>query len=190
MRIVVGLGNPGKAYALTRHNFGFLVVDSFVDKHGLAFTRQKFKAKIASGVAQGEQVLLAKPQTFMNLSGDAVGPLVRFYNLPLSHVLLVYDDIDLPFGTLRLRPAGTSGGHKGVQSVINALGAQEIPRLRLGIKRGDITGDVREYVLQRFSDEELAELPHLRKKACDAIDAVITGPIEKAMNEFNKAGDI
>ncbi|RJP25944.1 MAG: aminoacyl-tRNA hydrolase [Candidatus Abyssobacteria bacterium SURF_5] len=185
MRLVVGLGNPGRTYALTRHNFGFLVVDTFAQRQGLAFTRQKFKAKIASGIIQGEQVLLAKPQTFMNLSGEAVAPLVRFYDLPLSQVLLVYDDIDLPFGKLRLRDSGSSGGHKGMQSIIAALGTSCIPRLRLGIRGEKAGGDLRAYVLQPFSKEESADLPELREKASQAIEAVLTEPFEKAMNQFN-----
>lgn len=185
MKVVVGLGNPGRKYALTRHNFGFLVVDTFAQEHGFSFTRQKFKAKIATGLVQGEQVLLAKPQTFMNVSGDAIGPLVRFYNLPFSNILLVYDDIDLPFGKLRLRPAGTSGGHKGVQSIITALGTQDIPRLRLGIRSQAVAGDLRDYVLQPFTSEEREELPALRDQGASAIQAVLAGTFERAMNQFN-----
>jgi PTH1 family peptidyl-tRNA hydrolase len=185
VRIVVGLGNPGRAYALTRHNFGFLVADSFAKKHGLAFTRQKFKAKIASGLFKGEKVLLVKPQTFMNLSGEAVGPLVRFYNLPLSQLLLVYDDIDLPFGKFRLRSGGSSGGHKGIESIIRVLGTREIPRLRLGIRGETAVGDLRDYVLQPFSKEEMIELASLRERACDAVEAILSEPFEKAMNQYN-----
>ena len=185
MKIVVGLGNPGRKYALTRHNFGFLVADSFAKEHALTFTRQKFKAKIASGLIKGEKLLLIKPQTFMNLSGDAVGPLVRFYNLPLSELLLVYDDIDLPFGKFRLRPGGSSGGHKGIESIIRALGTLEIPRLRLGIKGETTVGDLRAYVLQPFSKEEMIALASLRERACDAVEAFLTEPFEKVMNEYN-----
>jgi len=185
VRIVVGLGNPGPAYAISRHNFGFLAVDAFAERHGFSFTRQKFKAKIASGIVQGEPILLAKPQTFMNLSGDAVGPLVRFYDLPLSAVLIVYDDIDLPFGKIRLRSSGTHGGHRGMKSVIAALGTFEIPRLRLGIREETAAGNLRDYVLQPFSVEERAELPQLLEKASRAIEAVLLEPFERVMNQYN-----
>ncbi len=185
MKIVVGLGNPGPTYSFTRHNFGFLAVDAFAEKHGLAFTRQKFKAKIASALVQGEQILLAKPQTFMNLSGDSVGPLVRFYDLPLPDLLVVYDDIDLPFGKMRLRPSGTHGGHKGMRSISAALGSYEIPRLRLGIRGATAGGNLRDYVLQPFLPEERIELSALCEKAAKAIESVLAGPFEKAMNEFN-----
>jgi PTH1 family peptidyl-tRNA hydrolase len=185
VRLVVGLGNPGRNYAFTRHNFGFLAVDTFAEMHSLSFSRQKYKAKIASGSVGRKQILLAKPQTFMNLSGESIGPLVRFYDLPPSHVLLVYDDIDLPFGKIRLRQAGTSGGHKGVQSIITWLGTNEIPRLRLGIRGESVEGDLREYVLQPFSTEQRQELTAIREKAAGAIEAVLIGPFEKAMNQFN-----
>jgi PTH1 family peptidyl-tRNA hydrolase len=185
VKVVVGLGNPGREYALTRHNLGFMVVDRFAAAHRLSFSRQKFKSKIATGMVEGEEVVLVKPRTFMNLSGDAVGPLVRFYKRPLSDLLVVYDDIDIPFGSIRLRPSGSSGGHKGMKSIIANLGADEFPRLRVGI-RGDVpSGDLSEYVLERFTAEERAQLEGIIQRACDAVEAVITGPFEKAMRRFN-----
>ena len=185
MRIVVGLGNPGRTYALTRHNVGFMVVDEFSAIHHMSFSRQKFKAEIATGSVAGQQVILAKPQTFMNLSGDAVGPLIRFYNIPLPDLLVVYDDIDIPFGRMRLKPFGTSGGHKGMKSIIASLGTDEFPRLRIGIGRETIPADLADYVLSEFSPEEKAELSGITGKACRAVEAVITNSFEVAMNQFN-----
>ena len=185
MRIVVGLGNPGREYSTTRHNLGFIVVDRFAAIHTISFSRQKFKSKIASGVVAGEEVLLVKPQTFMNLSGEAVGPLLRFYKKPLSDLLVVYDDIDIPFGDIRLRTAGGSGGHKGMESIIGNLGSDEFQRIRVGIRREAPTGDLGDYVLKNFSKEEKAELDGIVDKACSAIEAVLTGPFEMAMNRFN-----
>lgn len=185
MKVVVGLGNPGREYALTRHNLGFMVVDKFAAAHRLSFSRRKFKSKIATGTVEGEEVVLVKPRTFMNLSGDAVGPLVRFYKRSLSELLVVYDDIDLPFGSIRLRPSGGSGGHKGMKSIIASLGAEEFPRLRVGI-RGEVSAnDLSDYVLGRFTPEEKAQLEGIIQRACDAVEAVVTGPFEKAMNRFN-----
>jgi PTH1 family peptidyl-tRNA hydrolase len=134
----------------------------------------------------GHKILLVKPQTFMNLSGQAVGPLVYFYEHPLSDLLVVYDDIDIPFGTIRLRPSGGSGGHKGMKSIVASLGAETFPRLRVGI-RGDVpAGDLSEYVLKRFTAGEAAELDGIVEKACDAIDAVLTDSFESAMSRFNQ----
>ncbi len=185
MKIIVGLGNPGRDYAFTRHNMGFMVVDRFAEVHGLPFTRQKFKARIATGGVAGQDVILAKPQTFMNLSGEAVGPLVRFYNLPLTDLLVVYDDVDILFGSVRLRRSGSSGGHKGMKSIIANLGADEFPRLRVGIRRQLPPGDLTEYVLQRFSEEERSGLKAVVENACSAIEMAVTGSLEKAMTEFN-----
>lgn len=185
MKIVVGLGNPGRTYALTRHNVGFMVADEFSASHHMSFSRQKFKAEIASGSVAGEQVILAKPQTFMNLSGDAVGPLVRFYDIPLSDLLVIYDDVDIPFGRMRLRPSGTSGGHKGMKSIIASLGTDEFPRLRIGIGRETVPVELADYVLSEFSPEEKAELAEIRGKACRAVEAVIINSLEMAMNQFN-----
>lgn len=185
MRIVVGLGNPGREYSTTRHNLGFIAVNRFAAKHSISFSRQKFKSKIASGVVAGEEVLLVKPQTFMNLSGEAVGPLLRFYKKPLSALLVVYDDIDIPFGSIRLRPAGGAGGHKGMESIIENLGSDEFPRVRIGIRGIVPVGDLANYVLKNFSAEEKAELDGIVNRACAAIEAVLKGPFEMAMNRFN-----
>lgn len=185
MKIIVGLGNPGSKYALTRHNMGFMVADELAAAHNLQFSRGKFKSVLASGPIAGQEVIIAKPQTFMNLSGEAVGPLVRFYKLPLPELLVVYDDIDVPFGALRIRPSGSSGGHKGLKSIIQNLGADEFPRLRVGIRGQQPPEDLTEYVLDEFTLEEKVELRNIVQRASKALEAVISAPLEEAMNRFN-----
>ena len=185
MKIVVGLGNPGREYAQTRHNVGFMVVEKFAAERSLLFSRRKFRSQIACGSVAGKEILLVKPQTFMNLSGDSVGPLVRFYKLSLADLLVVYDDVDIPFGNIRLRPFGGSGGHKGLKSIIASLGDDAFPRLRVGISGAASVDDLSEYVLSRFAAEERLELEGIIQRACDAVEAVLTGPLDKAMNQFN-----
>jgi PTH1 family peptidyl-tRNA hydrolase len=162
-----------------------MAVDRFAAVHGLSFTRQKFKARIAAGTVAGQEAMLAKPQTFMNLSGEAVGPLVRFYNRPLDDLLVVYDDIDIPFGTIRMRRSGSSGGHKGMKSIIAHLGSDEFPRLRVGIRGLPPPENLTEYVLQRFTKEEATALDDIIEQACNAIEVALTGDLEKAMAQFN-----
>lgn len=185
MKIVVGLGNPGQEYQSTRHNLGFKVVDRFVKENSLVFSRKKFKSDIASGTIAGEKIVIAKPQTFMNLSGEAVGPLVHFYKCPPSELLVVFDDVDLPFGKLRLRPGGGAGGHNGIKSIISHLGTDAFPRLRLGIRGETHRGDLSSYVLNRFTSEEKDKLDSILSKACSAVEAVLSGPFDETMNRFN-----
>ncbi len=179
------LGNPGREYAFTRHNLGFMVLDKFATDRSLSFSREKFKSQIASGPVMGEKIVLVKPQTFMNLSGEAVGRFVRFYDLQLSDLLVVYDDIDIPFGRIRLRRFGGPGGHKGMKSIIEHMGTDAFPRIRVGIRGDSPVADLSDYVLSRFTSEEEAELGGIVQIACDAIEAVLTGPIETAMDRFN-----
>ena len=153
MKIVVGLGNPGRQYSGTRHNIGFMVADKLASTRALAFSRKKFKAKLAAGSIEGKPVLLVKPQTFMNSSGESVSALMRFYKCELSDLIVVYDDVDLPFGKLRLRPEGGSAGHKGMRSIISALGSENFPRLRVGIRGEFVYGELSDYVLGKFSSE-------------------------------------
>ncbi|GAB4340518.1 MAG: aminoacyl-tRNA hydrolase [Candidatus Abyssubacteria bacterium] len=185
MRIVVGLGNPGKKYAATRHNLGFMVADELASSNGLSFSQEKFKSKLAHGTVAGEDVIIAKPQTFMNLSGEAVGPLVRFYKIPPTNLLVVYDDVDITFGKLRLRPSGGSGGHKGIQSIIEHLGTEEFPRLRIGIRQEHVPDELSDYVLSEFGPEEKTELKRLIRTACKAVEAALSHSFQEAMNQFN-----
>ncbi len=152
--LVVGLGNPGREYAQTRHNAGFMLADALAARLGVRFRRLQFKA-LTTDARYGEaKIILAKPQTYMNLSGQAVAPLLRFYKIPPERLLVAYDDLDLPLGAVRLRPKGGHGGHKGMRSIIERLGTQEFPRLRLGIGRPPGRMDAAAYVLQPFSPAE------------------------------------
>ncbi len=188
MRLVAGLGNPGKRYALTRHNIGFMVVDRLAADLHVSFSRQKFKARLASGLIADEEVILIKPQNFMNLSGDAIGPLVRFYKLELSSLLVIYDDIDLPFGRMRLRPAGGSGGHKGMASIISRVGSHAFPRLRIGIRGEDPVGNLSDYVLSEFTSEEKSRLGPIIERACTTIRDTFTLQFDMVMNKYNEGG--
>jgi PTH1 family peptidyl-tRNA hydrolase len=183
--LVVGLGNPGRQYKNTRHNAGFLVVDRLAERLGVQFSRLQFRALVVDGRYQDRKIILAKPQTYMNESGQAVGSLVRFYKITQDNIVVVHDDVDLPFGALRLRPAGGSGGQKGMGSIIERLGTQEFPRLRVGIGRPPGQMLAAAYVLQEFDRDEKQELPGLIDRAVDALLSVVTNGLEKAMNQYN-----
>ena len=187
--LIVGLGNPGREYARTRHNVGFMLVSRLAERLGTAFRRMQFKALIAETrlSVNGEQriCLLAKPQTFMNLSGKAVAPLARFYKIPPERLLVVYDDLDLPLGKLRLRPKGGHGGHKGMRSVIESLGTQEFPRLRVGIGRPPGRMDAADYVLHPFTKAELEVVEPALERGVDGILRWIENGLNDAMNFVN-----
>lgn len=184
--LIVGLGNPGREYADTRHNVGFQIVGRLAEKHALSFSRKQMEALVASGHIAGARVVLAKPQTWMNESGRAVAPLMRFYKVERDHLLVVYDDLDLPLGALRLRAEGGSGGHKGMKSVIEKLGAQDFPRLRVGIGRPPGRMDPVDYVLQPFGREEMEIVTLTCLRAVEAIETFIQHGIVEAMNRFNQ----
>jgi PTH1 family peptidyl-tRNA hydrolase len=186
--MIVGLGNPGSEYANHRHNIGFRVVESLARAHGLRFVRHKrSKAHVAKGRIEERPVWLAKPQTFMNLSGQAVGRLSRTYGIEPAQILVVYDDLDLPLGRLRLRPEGGSGGHKGIRSIMDTMGTQAFPRLRVGIDRPPGRQDPADYVLQPFSkaDEEL--VGETIERAISAIECWLAEGIVAAMDQYNQA---
>ncbi len=185
--MVVGLGNPGAEYARHRHNIGRRVVDALARAHGLIFARRRgTKAHVAEGRVGSHPVLLAKPQTFMNLSGQAVGRLSRAYRIPPECILVVYDDLDLPLGRLRLRPEGGSGGHKGMQSIISSLGTQAFPRLRVGIDRPPARTDPVDYVLQPFADGEESLVTEAVSRAVAAAECWLWEGIVAAMDRFNR----
>lgn len=185
MKLIVGLGNPGRAYAHTRHNVGFDVVDLLAERMGAAFRRSwRFPAELAEGDLAGERVVLVKPRTFMNRSGEAVGPLMRKKGLQPSDVVVVVDDVDLPVGRLRLRKAGSAGGHNGLKSVIARLGTDAFPRVRVGIGR-DRAGDTVEHVLGRFAPEEQPVIQEAIQRAADAVAASLRDGWDRAMNVFN-----
>ncbi len=183
-RLIVGLGNPGIKYALNRHNIGFLLLDQFADKHQFSFARRRFNALLAEGSGDGSRLLLAKPQTYMNLSGDAVGKLVSFYRIPIHDIIVCYDDLDLPLGRLRLRARGSAGGHHGMESIIAALGSDDFARLRIGIGRPASREDI-SHVLGNLTPEEERTLDETLGRAVEALDLWLSEGIEKAMNQYN-----
>jgi peptidyl-tRNA hydrolase, PTH1 family len=183
--LLVGLGNPGRQYRATRHNIGFALIDRLAGRLGLTFSRVQFRALVTDTRYQGRRVFLVKPQTYMNESGQAVGALVRFYKIPLENLLVAHDDVDLPFGTLRLRPGGGSAGQKGVESIINHVSTQSFPRLRLGVDRPPGRMLAAAYVLQDFSRAEQEGLPQVLDTAADAALIFVTSGLETAMNQYN-----
>jgi PTH1 family peptidyl-tRNA hydrolase len=183
-RLIIGLGNPGRKYAGNRHNVGFQCLDCLAEAWGLSFSRQKHKALLAQGEIAGLEVILAKPQTFMNLSGDAVERMARFYKVSPENILVIYDDLDLPLGRIRLRPEGGSGGHKGMKSIIEHLGANGFPRLRVGIGR-PTHGDPVNYVLDDFTLDERITVDVVYEKVVSAVELWLTEGIGAAMNRYN-----
>jgi PTH1 family peptidyl-tRNA hydrolase len=187
VKLIVGLGNPGREYAATRHNIGFMVVDRLAHKLGLAVEKKKFNALLGQGQIRSEKVLLAKPQTYMNLSGEAVTALLNWYKLGPADLIVIFDDLDLPPGKLRIRPEGSSGGHKGMESIILALGTDGFPRLRIGVGRPEIPDfDSANYVLSRLTAGEVKIFEEAVNLAVDAICCLVGEGLETAMNEYNK----
>ena len=183
--MIVGLGNPGPAYRHTRHNFGFLAVDELADELNIQVKRLKFKAMIGEGRFNGNMVVLVKPMTFMNDSGRAVAPLLRYFKLPLSNLLVIHDDLDLPLGTLRLRPSGGTSGQRGMASIITHLGTQEFPRMRLGIGRPPGQMDPVDYVLKNFLPSENELLAIVLRTAVEASQNFINEGLTQTMNKYN-----
>ena len=183
--LIVGLGNPGREYRWNRHNAGFLVLDRLAERLGTRFSRLKMDALVTDARFQDEKLILAKPQTFMNSSGKAVRSLVNFFKIPLARLLLVYDDVDLPFPQIRIRPAGGAGGQKGIKSVIQQLSSQEFPRMRIGIDRPPGRMPVSSYVLQDFSTEEREIFDRVRDQAAEAVLLFVSEGIDQAMTEYN-----
>ncbi len=183
--LIVGLGNPGREYQASRHNIGFMLVSHLAETLDVSFSRLQSKALVTKANYEGQRVVLAKPQTFMNLSGQAVRSLVNFYKIQFDHLLVVYDDVDLPFDRIRIRPSGGSGGQKGMQSIIEQLGTQEFPRMRLGVGRPPGSKGAAAYVLRSFSDEEADFLPPFLDRASQAALTFIVEDLVTAMNRFN-----
>lgn len=187
MRLVVGLGNPGREYVRTRHNVGFLAVDELVGRLAGVSGRSRFRALVSEGVRGTEKIVTIKPQTFMNLSGTSVREAIHWYKLDLEDVLVVVDDMDLPLGQIRLRPDGSAGGHNGLKSIFSELGTTTVPRMRVGIGRGG--GSSTAHVLSRFNESEAAELPEIVERAVDATERWIDVGIVSAMNEINQRAE-
>jgi PTH1 family peptidyl-tRNA hydrolase len=191
MKLVVGLGNPGKTYAHNRHNVGFRCLNYFARLHSIRIDHRQCRARVGIGKVRGEKLLLAKPGTFVNLSGDPVACLLHKHNIPSSDLLVIYDDLDLPLGKIRLRQSGGSGGHKGMNSIISALGSEDFPRIRVGIGRPQIEEQsmsedaIVNYVLSDFSPQEEAIIKPLIAKVAEAIDCFLSQGIVAAMSKFN-----
>lgn len=184
--IIVGLGNPGKQYELTRHNAGFLFADLLADKNGVKINKIQFKAVTASLTLGGVKCLLMKPQTFMNNSGEAVRQAASFYKIPPERILVVFDDISLPCGRLRIRRKGSDGGHNGIKSIIYHLNSDAFPRVKLGVgEKPHPDYDLADWVLSQFKKDELALLHEAAEKACSAAELIVSGDIDKAMSNFN-----
>ena len=187
MKLIVGLGNPGIEYQFTPHNMGFLAVDRIAEECGVRVNNRHCRAQTARARIAGQEVVLAKPETFMNLSGASVAELVREYEAkPEEDLVLLYDELDLPFGTLRVRPRGRSAGHNGVQSIIGALGTQEFTRIRLGIGPDHPVGDGARYVLSQFKKAQLEVVSEVLEQASDAVRVILTDGLQAAMNRFNR----
>lgn len=186
--LLAGLGNPGRQYADTRHNIGFRTMDCLVERllaGNKPMPRMQMRAVTYDFRYEGRRIVIVKPQTYMNESGSAVAALVKFYKIPLENIMVANDDVDLPFGTLRLRPSGGSAGQKGIASIIERLGTQEFPRLRVGIDRPPGNQLAAAYVLERFSRSEEKALPEILARAADAMLAFVTEGLNTAMNRFN-----
>lgn len=182
--LIVGLGNPGERYARTRHNIGFRCLEQLAARYGIEVRRKRFDALIGEGRIEGRRVVLAQPQTYMNDSGKAVRAIARWYKVPLERLLVIYDELDLPLGRIRLRPHGSSGGHRGLGSVIQLLGTEQFPRLRVGIGR-PAQGDPIDYVLGAISPSEEPLVDALCERVTEIVLAVITQGVEQAMNTYN-----
>ena len=183
--LIAGLGNPGRKFEHNRHNVGFMLLNRLAAKLGETFNQVESKALIAKTVYLGERVLLVKPQTYMNDSGKAVSTLVRFYQVALDNLLVAYDDVDLPLGTLRMRPFGGSAGQKGMQSIIERLGTEEFPRLRIGTSRPPGRREAADYVLQNFRPEEHELLNETLDRAVEAVLTFLQYGLDRAMNSYN-----
>lgn len=186
MFVIVGLGNPGKKYENTRHNAGFIAIDALADKYGISISEKKHKALCGSGVMEGNKVVLVKPQTFMNLSGESVRSIMDFYKIdPEEDMLVIYDDISLAPGNIRIRKKGSAGGHNGIKSIIAHAGTQNFMRIKVGVGEKPSGWDLADYVLGHFSDEDNVKLKEIMPDIIQAVTFMVQGDVDKAMNDFN-----
>jgi len=192
MKLIIGLGNPGRNYANNRHNVGFKCVDLFAREHGISLTQRRALSKLGTGELANTRIVVAKPQTFMNLSGEAVSALVRRYRLSAKDILVICDDLDLPLGKIRIREKGSSGGHNGLKSIISHLSTQEFPRIKVGIAPAEDSDNIStpkvdaiEHVLSDFTEAEKAVMQEVYVKVAAAIEFILTEGIAAAMNKYN-----
>lgn len=186
LTVIAGLGNPGNKYEFTRHNVGFRTIDLISEKYGIRVNRLRHKALLGDGEINGTRVLLVKPQTFMNLSGESIREIYEWYKLPVENIIVIYDDVDLPVGTVRIRPKGSSGTHNGMKSVIYQLQSDNFPRIRIGIGKAPEGWDLADYVLGRFNDDEARIIAASIERAAEAAAMIVTGGINAAMNLYNR----
>jgi peptidyl-tRNA hydrolase, PTH1 family len=184
--IIVGLGNPGTKYDNTRHNVGFDTIDLLSHQFGINVSKIKHKAVIGDGIIQGSRVILAKPQTFMNLSGESVRELIEWYKIPFSNLIIVYDDIDLPLGRIRVRPNGSSGTHNGMKSIIYQSKSDQFPRIRIGTGRPPEGWDLADFVLSKFSPDDRKLVNESIVRAAEAVATLVSSDVTTAMNKYNK----
>jgi peptidyl-tRNA hydrolase, PTH1 family len=187
MWIIAGLGNPGSRYAQTRHNVGFLTVDLLVARWGLAKAKKKFSALLFDGVIAGERVVLAQPQTFMNLSGDSIQPMAAFFKVPRERVITVHDELDLAFEVVKIKRSGGHAGHNGLRSLTQRLAGNDYPRVRIGVGRPEAGRDVADYVLSTFSPAERSSLTSVIERAADQVESILRHGVLEAMNTHNGA---
>jgi peptidyl-tRNA hydrolase, PTH1 family len=185
MKFIIGLGNPGPKYENTRHNVGFWVIDELSEKWGIPLNKEKWKALVGEGNVQGEKVILMKPLTFMNLSGESVGPALHYLKGDIEDIVVIYDDLDLPVGQVRLRLKGSAGGHNGMKSIISHLGTQEFKRIKIGIDRPPVKSAVTQYVISPFAKEELPIIKEAVSKSALAVEHWLQKGFLDAMNKFN-----
>ena len=184
--LIVGLGNPGDKYEFTRHNAGFMCVDFLADRENFKINKLKYKSLLADVDISGHRCLIMKPQTFMNLSGEAVRDAVQFYKIPPENVIVIYDDISLDVGRTRIRRKGTDGGHNGIKNIIYHLNSDNFPRIKIGVgKKPDEWEDLADWVLSRFSNDELKTLHDVAEKVCKVLPLMLDGKIDEAMNRIN-----
>ncbi|WP_104803396.1 aminoacyl-tRNA hydrolase [Blautia marasmi] len=186
MYLIAGLGNPGKQYERTRHNMGFDTIDELVDRHRIPGSGMQHKAMYGKGMIAGEKVILAKPLTYMNLSGDSVREFINYYKMdPETELIVIYDDIDLEPGQIRIRKKGSAGGHNGMKSIISQIGTQNFYRVKVGVGAKPAGWDLADYVLGRFSTKEREEVDKAIEEAADAVEVILGEGIDAAMNKYN-----
>lgn len=190
MYIIVGLGNPEAKYDNTRHNIGFKTIDYIAEKYNISMDFVKHKAVCGKGIIDGNKVIIAKPITYMNLSGESIRQLVDYYKIDEDELIIIYDDIDLNVGAIRLRRKGSAGGHNGIKSIISHLGSEQFSRIKIGVGSKPKGWDLADYVLGKFKDEEKEDVDKAVKSASDACVAIMNNDMTYAMNEFNKKGKI
>ena len=186
MKVIVGLGNPTDQYKGTRHNVGYIAIDRIAEANRININQHKFKAMVGSGFIGGSKVLLVKPLTYMNLSGESIRPILDFYKLDLSDILVIYDDISLEVGQLRIRRKGSAGGHNGIKNIIANLGSSVFPRIKVGVGEKPKGYDLADYVLGKFSKEDRVLMEEGYDLACEASALIMQGAIDQAMNEYNQ----